>query len=579
MVVHMLEKEKLTFHPISLADREWMTQKLRESDYASCEYAFANNFMWNEVYEVEVGQAFDCGIIRYRISGDFSYSFPFGKGDRKRAIELLRGICEAHGYALAMYPVEEEARKCLIEWFPGEFEMDADRGDADYVYTVEKLSTLRGKKLHGKRNHIARFMDEDDWSYEGMDQSNIADCRSMADLWIHQRAEKWNEEMEQEMRVLDKALTYFDELGLVGGVLRKKGEIVAFTIGERLNSDTLVVHFEKAFPELQGAYPMINQQFVLHEGQDFTYVNREEDTGDLGLRKAKLSYYPDRLVKKYTALESHVVFANETDTEAIENIWKQCFGDSKEYIGMYLEQRFETENMLVIHEDGRPVSMASFLPVTLTIQGEEIPSRYVYAVATLSEYQKKGYAAELIRYAAKKYQEPLLLQPADEVLEQYYEKLGFVKAFLPSPCWTLECASVTSDEEVSEKMAGKWSMEAVTAAEYKELRDAAFGGEGYVAWDEQAIQYAIEENAFCHGAAYKLTYGERKELLLYRIEGACLRIVETTLEEDELRELLPKLLQTYGICKAFAENAGGMVLLPENISWEEKQGYLNLTLG
>ena len=102
---------------------------------------------------------------------------------------------------------------------------------------------------------------------------------------------------------LNQAMKYFDELHLEGGILRKAGEIVAFTIGERLNSDTYVVHFEKAFPEIQGAYPMINQQFVMHNCQEYSYVNREDDAGDEGLRKAKLSYYPDILLKNYTARE------------------------------------------------------------------------------------------------------------------------------------------------------------------------------------------------------------------------------------------------------------------------------------
>lgn len=578
----MLEKEKLTFHPISLEDRDWMTQKLKEDDFAACEYAFANNFMWSEVYEVEVGQAFDCGIIRYRMSGNFEYSFPFGNGDKKKAIELLRGICAAHKHKLRMYPIEERERRLLIEWFPGEFELDADRGDFDYVYTVEKLSTLRGKKLHGKRNHIARFKDDNDWSYEPLSRENMDECREMAKLWIDQREEKWNEEMEQEMRVLEKAFVYFDELGLFGGVLRKKNEIVAFTMGERLNSNTMVVHFEKAFPELQGAYPMINQQFVLHEGQEFTYVNREEDTGDLGLRKAKLSYYPDILLKKYIAVESHVVFANETEQEQIMNIWKQCFGDTSEYIQMYLEKRFETENMLVIHEDGKLVSMASFLPVQVTMNGELVEARYVYAVGTLPEYRRKGYATEIIRYAFEKYQMPLLLQPAEEALEQYYAGMGFIKAFAASPCWSLEVGSMYEDSEmteVSEMTAGEWSLQTIQAKEYKTLRDIRFAGEGYVAWDEQAIWYAIEENAFCEGKTWKLVREGREELLMYRIEDGKLCIVETTLEEDELRKLLPEIMQQEGCKRAFAANAGGMILLPETIAWEEKNGYLNLTLG
>ena len=578
----MLEKEKLTFHPISLEDRDWMMQKLSEDDFSSCEYAFANNFMWSEVYEVEVGQAYECGIIRYRISGDFSYSFPFGNGDKKKVIELLRGICAAHGYKLNMYPIEEKARKMLLEWFPGEFALDADRADFDYVYTVEKLSTLKGKKLHGKRNHIARFKDNDDWSYEPLGRVNIDDCRKMAKLWIDQREEKWNEEMEQEMRVLEKAFVYFEELGLFGGVLRKKGEIVAFTMGERLNSDTMVVHFEKAYPELQGAYPMINQQFVLDRGQEFTYVNREEDTGDLGLRKAKLSYYPDMLVKKYSAVESHVVFASETDYDAVIDIWKQCFGDSEEYIRMYLEKRFTTENMLVIHEDGRPVSMASFLPVHVTIDGEPIEARYVYAVGTLPIYRGKGYATEIIRYAFEKYQMPLILQPAEEELEAYYARLGFVKAFEASPCWCYESFLEYETMEmtvVSEVSAREWNLQEITAKEYKALRDETLAGEGYVEWDEQAVSYAIEENAFCGGETWKLILDESTELLMYRKEDRKLCIVETTLEEERLRELLPTIMQKTSCSKAYAANVGGMIWLPEVMTWEDKKGYLSLTLG
>lgn len=578
----MLEKEKLTFHSISLEDKEWMTQKLREDNYSSCEYAFANNFMWSEVFEVEVGQAYDCGIIRYRKGGEFSYSFPFGNGDKKRAVELLRGICAAHEYKLHMYPIEEKARKMLIEWFPGEFELDTDRDSFDYVYAVEKLALLKGKKLHGKRNHIARFKDEDDWSYESLTRDCIDECRKMAKLWIGQREDKWNEEMEQEMRVLEKAFVHFDELDLFGGVLRKKGEIVAFTIGERLNADTMVVHFEKAYPELQGAYPMINQQFVLDRGKEFTFVNREEDTGDLGLRKAKMSYYPDMLIKKYRAVESHVVFANEMDEEAIIDLWKQCFGDTKEYIQMYLGRRFTTENMLVIHDDGRPVAMASFLPVQIMINGETTDARYVYAVGTLPDYRKKGYATEIIRYAFKKYQMPLILQPAEEMLERYYAGMGFVNAFEASPCWCFESFAEYKQMEMtvaSEMSETNWSIQEVKAKEYKALRDAYFTGEGYVYWDEQAIDYAIVENAFCGGEAWKLSKGEKEEILMCRKENDRLRIVETTFEEQELKEILPIFMQKNACSKAFAENAGGMVLLPKTIVWEEKEGYLNLTLG
>ena len=187
----------------------------------------------------------------------------------------------------------------MLEWFPGRFLIEGDRNDYDYIYTREKLATLAGKKLHGKRNHIARFKDLGDWSYEPMTAENVEECRTMTYTWIHMREEKWNEEMNQEISVLHEAFDHMQELGLVGGVLQRDGQIVAFSIGERLNSETFVVHFEKAYPDLQGAYPMINQQFVEHEiAGKYKYTNREDDVGEEGLRKAKLSYKPVFMVEK-----------------------------------------------------------------------------------------------------------------------------------------------------------------------------------------------------------------------------------------------------------------------------------------
>jgi hypothetical protein len=566
----MLKKEKIIFHPISLTDRDWVNNKLKEDDFMACEYTFANNFMWANIYDVQVGEINGCLVIRYRENDNFEYSFPVGNGDKKAAIEILREICHAHNHGLKLYPIDDKGRQKLIEWFKGEYEIDADRSDFDYVYTVEKLSTLRGKKLHGKRNHIARFMDDDDWRYEEMSESNIDECRRMAREWISMREEKWNDEMQEEMGVLEVAFSNFRSLGLVGGVLYKEEKLVAFTIGERLNSNTFVVHFEKAFPDLQGAYPMINQQFILHEGQDYTYVNREEDTGDLGLRKAKLSYYPDILLKKYMAIESDVVFGNAFDREDIIDIWQQCFGDDRDYIEMYLDNRLETENMLVIHEDGRPVSMASFLSVNIMIDGEYVSAKYVYAVATLPNYRKKGYASKILKYASEKYNEPLILQPENDKLVEYYERLGFVEAFKESPCWIYEnCESKSYEVDLENS---------ISASKYKEIRDKYFENNGYVQWDEAAIDYAIKENEFCGGKTILI---DDNEALMYRVDE-CNRlwVIEATMEEEKLLKWLPNLLDNINVKCAYARNKGGMILFPKNLpNVGFNEGYLGLTLG
>lgn len=598
----MPEQEKLIFHPISLDDRDWINEKLKEDQMNLCEYTFANNFVWSKVYHVQVACAYGCGVIRYRGQENYQYSFPFGNGDKKAMIAHLRKICAVHGRRLDFYPLTEKCRYELMDWFPGVFEIYANRDNFDYVYTVEKLSTLKGKKLHGKRNHIARFMDDGDWHYKPLTEKNMDECRRMAKEWTSLRTEKWNEEMALEVGVLEVACSNFQALELCGGVLYKGDKIVAFTIGEPLNADTFVVHFEKAFPDLQGAYPMINQQFILHEAQNYQYVNREEDTGDLGLRKAKLSYYPDLLVKKYTAVESQVVFADERQKEPLIELWNQCFGDDRQYIALYMENRFDTENMFVIYENGQPVSMASLLPVQVTIHGKKENARYVYAVATLPAYRNKGYATKIIKHAAERVKEPLILQPADRDLQEYYEKLGFVEAFGESPCWIyagrcaetvnipsmkekeLQAAEIVFNQNELEEL-GNWSVSDASEKEYKMVRDAALDREGYVEWDEQAIAYAIKENQFCGGRTLLLSsmtnaVEAQRAVLMYRVEKDSLHIVETTLNDEQLHEILPELLLYTGTTWAFERNQGGMILLPECFAdWDCKEGYLGLTLG
>ena len=289
----------MEFHEITLADREWMTGYFGAADLNACEFSFATNFIWRHAYQIEVAQIEGCGVCRCRKDGKTVFSYPFGDGDHKKAIKK---ICNIENIKTEFYPIVEEQREELLALFPGEFEIDTDRDDFDYIYSYEKLATLKGKKLHGKRNHIARFKDGGDWSYEPFTASNRDACIELAEIWEKKRAEKWNDAMTQEMVALREALAYFDELGLTGGVLRKNGNIVAFTIGEALNSDTFVVHFEKALPDLQGAYPMINQQFVQRNCTDVMYVNREEDLGLEGLRKAKKSYYPVMRGVKYMAV-------------------------------------------------------------------------------------------------------------------------------------------------------------------------------------------------------------------------------------------------------------------------------------
>lgn len=618
--------EKINFHKISVQDREWMTQKLLEEQPESCEYTFVSNFVWRKSYRVEVAQYAGCGIIRYCKEGNCMYSFPFGNGDKRAVLTSIKELCRESGCKLSMYPVTEKYRDQLIEWFPGEFFIKSDRDDFDYIYLREKLADLKGKKFHGKRNHIARFKDAGDWSYEPITDENLEECRRMHREWITFREDKWDSGVAEETDALHEAFDHFNEFGLVGGLIRKAGEIVAFSIGEPLNDDIMVVHFEKAYPDMQGAYPMINQQFVINECENYKYINREEDTGDPGLRKAKLSYYPDILLKKYSAKESHVTFADKRDFDDIRKLWGVCFGDDENYINFYLEHRFDEENMMVIRQDGKIVSMASFLPASVR-QGEEwISVKYVYAVATLPEYRKKGYASEIIRFASEVYSEPLVLQPAGEELRKYYGEIGFVE-FSEKNCWEISVDAADSSDvfraaaidenkiyeneinkeeidedkideekiykgETDKENVSQILFEEISAKQYKELRDIHFDRDGYLCWDEQAIEYAIAENRLCGGQAVRFNVKDSVEceassdtvtiadnIMLYRTENNVLRVVESTLEGEELEKAVRLLLKENQCRRAVYNNEGGMILLPKNTSSGINEGYLNLTLG
>jgi hypothetical protein len=268
-------------------------------------------------------------------------------------------------------------------------------------------------------------------------------------------------------------------------------------------------------------------------------------------------------MKKYIACESDVVTADEGDRDAIMQIWQSCFGDDEGYIDFYLKNRFTVENMLVIHRDGRPVSMASFLPAKLNVGGENAAAYYVYAVATLPEYRNQGLSTQILSYAKETFKAPLILQVENgsKELEQFYEKQGFYQAFEKIERYEIE--AVPSDD---------FELEEITPSAYRKIRDAHFAKEGYVAWDEEAIAYALSENRLCKGEAYKVKGREKEDILLVRDDGDDLRIIETTLSDDELSQVIHADACYY-------ENGGGMLWLSEDRERIPLCGYLNLTLG
>lgn len=292
----------ICYREIKLSDRDWMRERLRQSGFPGSEYCFTNQFLWGGISSMRIAEVEGmlCTVYPAR-NGKRIHDFPVGSGDPAKVIKTLAADDGERGGQTVIRGILEEKKSWMEEAFPGLFEFEESRKEWDYLYPVEKLSKLAGQKYHGKRNHIARFQSGGDWSYESMRAENIPECRAMYEEWLAQNRERLDDSLEQERYVVEGSFRWFKELELQGGVLRQQGRVVAFCIGEPLTEDTYIVHVEKAYPQIPGAYPMINWQFVQHGMEGFTFVNREDDLGLEGLRRAKLSYRPDPLLKKYTA--------------------------------------------------------------------------------------------------------------------------------------------------------------------------------------------------------------------------------------------------------------------------------------
>lgn len=308
----------IEFKEIELSDKEWVDQLLSYSDYRATEFNFSVLFIWKEVFCTRIGRYKDFLIVRFcpqKSSDKHSarYLFPAGKGDYKEVIDVMMADAESIQAKFNLVSVFQEQKEILDSIYPGRFSYQPNRNSYDYVYMAENLITLKGKKYQSKRNFVSRFKGNPNWSYEPITPQNASECLEMNKEWCKLYGCLQDKSKQQESCSVRCALNNFEALGLKGGILRVDSKIVAFTIGEKMNSDTFLVHIEKALTHVTGAYPAISQLFLQHQMKEpyisgeeitpemigFTYVNREDDTGDENLRKAKMQYHPAFLIEKY----------------------------------------------------------------------------------------------------------------------------------------------------------------------------------------------------------------------------------------------------------------------------------------
>lgn len=281
----------LDFREITIEDKALIESYTSMRDIRTSYYNFTNLFLWRNFTNCRICEKDGFLIIAARMR-DYQYCyFPIGQGDLS---QIIGKIMQHFGGSVDFFPLDLAMKEELLPILGRQTAVEDCRSQYDYIYPRESLATLAGKKLHAKRNHINKFKKLYEYEYRPLTPELFGECLRLSETW-------WNNQENHgpytEKEVIEDTFRYFDRLGLRGGSIFVGGEMAAFSVGEKHHGDTALIHLEKADTSYDGAFAVINQEFIQNAFEDVELVDREEDMGIAGLRKAKLSYQPSELLE------------------------------------------------------------------------------------------------------------------------------------------------------------------------------------------------------------------------------------------------------------------------------------------
>lgn len=265
---------------------------------------FGNLYIWHFSRDISYAILNDCLVIKTKFPNE-KYPFifyPLGLGDRIKAIKDVMDYFLSNNMKFAIKSLEPHQKYELEKNMPNIFDISPNRDRFDYIYNVSDLINLNGRKLHSKKNHLNKFLNlYPNFVYERIDSSNAIDVFESYVEWFNKNP-NITDGLRNEFIGIESTLRNFNMLDMKGGVIKIDNKIAAFTLGEQINSNSVVIHIEKANTFYEGIYQAINQQFLCNEWNEMEFVNREEDLGIEGLRRAKMTYNPIRFVEKFEAV-------------------------------------------------------------------------------------------------------------------------------------------------------------------------------------------------------------------------------------------------------------------------------------
>lgn len=262
---------------------------------------FPTLYLWHEF--TDISYAIQDGFLyMFECKFDNTALMPFGGGDIEKAMYTIEEYCKKVKGGARLYCVGEQHKKAIEEQMPGRYEFENLKEFSEYVYLKDNLAELPGKKYSKKRNHINKFLREygDSYEYFKITGKDSGEIERILDIWCMNHDCRPDDTSAHEKNAIMNLLNGNTNIEYKGGAIKINGNIEAFSIGGKITGDMAVVYFEKADTKFTGIYSMMNKLYVQNEWPDIKYINRQEDMGKPGLRKAKESYYPEFLVKNYS---------------------------------------------------------------------------------------------------------------------------------------------------------------------------------------------------------------------------------------------------------------------------------------
>ena len=294
----------MQFLPINIYSKDIVKSFFDMQRIEASDMLFGNLYIWHFSRDISYAILNDCLVIKTKFPNE-KYPFifyPLGLGDRQKTIKDVMDYFLSNNMKFAIRSLEPYQKYELEKNMPNIFDISPNRDRFDYIYNVSDLINLNGRKLHSKKNHLNKFLNlYPNFVYERIDSSNAIDVFESYVEWFNKNP-NITDGLRNEFVGIESTLRNFNLLDMKGGVIKIDNKIAAFTLGEQINSNSVVIHIEKANTFYEGIYQAINQQFLCNDWNEMEFVNREEDLGIEGLRRAKMTYNPIRFVEKFEAV-------------------------------------------------------------------------------------------------------------------------------------------------------------------------------------------------------------------------------------------------------------------------------------